>query len=202
MVVIMTNEIFIYPVDTVWGIGGNAFNEQTYLEIAKIKRSANNKPLSILFSSIEQLLEYAQVPDSLLTILEENYQKEVSFGIAKKFFKRELPALCFSSTDFVSVRIISNDMITKLIEQADGPITTTSLNLSGEAAITEDVQAKDFWKKHASDCLFVQGQYETQLSGHSSSIIILSGNEYRVLRSGRLIKEIEQNLLRTLTKHE
>ena len=46
-----SNTIYVYPTDTVWGIGCSIYNQDGFEKIAKIKKTKADKPLSILFES-------------------------------------------------------------------------------------------------------------------------------------------------------
>jgi L-threonylcarbamoyladenylate synthase len=194
MVVSMSSNIYIYPTDTVWGIGGVADNLEVYKKISEVKGSALNKPLSLLFTSIDQLREYVDVKESLLEVISTLKNKEITFGVNKDLFKLDLPELPFSETEFVCFRILPFDYLNKIVEEIDGPIITTSLNKKGETPIVNEADAHLFWKKYAQDCLFVSESLEHSLSGNSSTIILFLGNNYKVLREGSSINEIVKTL--------
>lgn len=197
----MSNKIFIYPTDTVWGIGGNAYKEETYIRISQIKKSPVNKPLSILFSSVDQLSGHVELSDSLQELILELMQYEITFGLDKSLFKNALPGVAFSETDFVCIRVLDSEIVNNIISDVKAPITTTSLNITGEKPITDEVAAKDFWKKYASDELIVTTTYDKEVTGNSSTIVVLSGSEYKFLRKGSKHKEIEEVLQKYLHYH-
>lgn len=198
----MKNQIYIYPTDTVWGIGGNAFKEETYIRISQIKQTSVSKPLSILFSSTDMLKRYVDLSNGLYELIDDLKAHEITFGLDKNLFKDELPGVAFGATDFVCVRVLGGEIIEGIIDEVDGPITTTSLNITGQPPITEIDQAKDFWKKYASDELLVSPDFEKDVTGNSSTIVILSGNEYKILREGNKISEIQKRLDAFLNKHD
>jgi L-threonylcarbamoyladenylate synthase len=198
----MKNQIYIYPTDTVWGIGGNAFKEETYIRISQIKQTAVSKPLSILFSSTEMLSEYVDLSKGLYELIDDLKEHEITFGLDKKLFKNQLPEVAFGTTDFVCVRVLGGEIIENIINEVDAPITTTSLNITGQPPITEVDDAKDFWKKYASEELMVTADFKNDVTGNSSTIVILSGNEYKVLREGNRMSEITQRLNSFLQRHD
>jgi len=197
----MKHKIYIYPTDTVWGIGGDAYSEETYIRISQIKKTDVSKPLSILFSSIEMLEEYVNLEDRVVNLIDSLKSYEVTFGVDKHLFKRELPDVAFGKTNFICVRVLGSQIISNIIEEMDGPITTTSLNLTGESPIVDETNAKDFWKKYACEELFASSDISNDVTGNSSTIVILSGNEYKVLRAGKRVNDIEEVLKENLSKH-
>ncbi len=58
----MKAKLFIYPTDTVWGIGGSVFDQDVYHAINQVKKEPDLKPLSVLFSSMQQLQQFIDLP--------------------------------------------------------------------------------------------------------------------------------------------
>ncbi len=51
-------QTFLYPTDTVWGIGCDATSEAAVDKVFKIKKRSESKSLVILVDSIEMLKKY------------------------------------------------------------------------------------------------------------------------------------------------
>ena len=128
---ILNGKIFIYPTDTIYGIGCNALNESAVNKIKEIKKRDKNKPLSIISPSIEWIKENC--------IIDENLDLNKYFpGPYTLILKKKNPDFLswVSSTDSLGVRIPANEF-TKKIQEAGVPFITTSVNLSGEKPITK-----------------------------------------------------------------
>ena len=52
--------VFIYPTDTVWGIGGSIWSQDAYDKVCDIKGTGRGKPLSIIVSDEEMLNEFVK----------------------------------------------------------------------------------------------------------------------------------------------
>lgn len=122
---IKAGKLFIYPTDTIYGLGCNALNEESVSRIKLIKAREKEKPLSLIAPSKEWINENLTadkididkyLPGQYTLIL---YKKD------KNFLKH------VSSSDTLGVRIPDNDFA-KLVEKAGVPFITTSVNLSGE----------------------------------------------------------------------
>lgn len=177
------SKIFIYPTDTVWGIGGSISDPKTYEEIARIKGTASDKPLSILFNSLEMASEYFEFSRHEIELFEKILKFEVSIGVSKSKFKKDIPKDIYAQTEFICFRVLKNEVIDSIIENY-GPITTTSLNKTRALPITELGEARAFWKKYAKDSLFYEPLSTMMLSGNSSTIILFSGLDFRISREG------------------
>ena len=129
--------VFLYPTDTVYGLGCNALDEKAVAGIYKIKGRDSTKPLSVIAPSIEWILENFRVSEEDV----KNYLPGPYTIIAKKKDRKFLSAV--SAGDNVGIRIPEHP-ITKLIQKANVPFVTTSANLSGgkSPASLEDVPAE------------------------------------------------------------
>ena len=120
----LKNEIFIYPTDTIYGIGCDATNKKLVEKIRKIK-GRDNKPFSVIAPSIKWILDNFNV-DKLL--IEKYLPGPYTLLLEKKepnFLKH------ISDNEFVGVRVPKNNF-TKTIQSLKVPIVTTSVNLSGK----------------------------------------------------------------------
>ena len=61
----LQGEIFIYPTDTIYGVGGNPFNKTTVDKINKLKSRTEKKQFILLINNIETLLNYVELEDKL-----------------------------------------------------------------------------------------------------------------------------------------
>jgi L-threonylcarbamoyladenylate synthase len=159
---ILKGKIFIYPTDTIYGIGCDATNLKSVEKIKNIKDRERDKPLSVIAPSINW------IKDNL--ILEENLNIEQYLpGPYTIILKKKDPSFLkhVSSNDSIGVRI-PDHKITKEIQKTEKPFITTSVNLSGEPFLTDLKELK----KEISSKVDYLIQSHTPLSGKPSSIII------------------------------
>lgn len=125
---IMENKVFIYPTDTIYGIGGNALSKEVRNRIDKIKQRAGSKRYSIIVPSksyiptLCKINSYAR--DCLKKYLPGAYT--VVFPLKKEFFGKK---------DEVGIRMVDLDLLKKAVKKSKKPIITTSINFSGEKPI-------------------------------------------------------------------
>jgi L-threonylcarbamoyladenylate synthase len=118
------NSVFIYPTDTVYGIGCDAEDEKLVEKIREIKKR-DAKPFSVIAPSKKWILENCEVDESLI----DKYLPGAYTLILKKKKKDFLSSV--SDTEFLGVRIPDCDF-TKVLQKTGKPIVTTSVNFSGE----------------------------------------------------------------------
>lgn len=125
---ILSGKIFIYPTDTLYGIGCNAEDKQAVEKIKQIKSRDKDKPLSIIAPSKEWIKQNCIVDVELDKYLPGPYTL-----ILKKKNPNFLNQI--SSTEFIGIRIPACQFSNQ-VKQAKVPFITTSVNLAGEAFAT------------------------------------------------------------------
>lgn len=127
---ILKGRIFIYPTDTIYGIGCNALDKDAVNKIKEIKGRDENKPLSIIAPSVEWIKENC-ITDNV------DLNKYLP-GPYTLILKKKNPDFLshISSTDTIGVRIPDSEF-TEEIQESGVPFITTSVNLSGENPLTK-----------------------------------------------------------------
>lgn len=122
---IKEGKIFIYPTDTIYGLGCNALIKQCVDKIYEIKKRPKTKPLSIIAPNIEWILKHFEVSRPVLRL----YLPGPYTLLLKKKEKEYLEYL--SNSDKIGIRVPEHPF-TLLIEKANVPFITTSANISGK----------------------------------------------------------------------
>ena len=151
---IMNGAVFIYPTDTIYGIGCDARNDKSVKRIRKIKLR-ETKPFSVIAPSKSWIKENCFVGDEL------NYLPGPYTLILKLKNKNCISKFVNNDLETLGVRI-PNHWFSKIVEELGIPIVTTSVNKTGEKFMTclEDLDIKvDFVI------------YEGKLKGKPSKII-------------------------------
>lgn len=113
------NGIWIYPADTVFGIGASIFNAFLNKKIFQIKKRSLQKPL-IVFCNLDFVMNYAFVSNKVINIL--NLGATVILEN-----KKNLPDYV-SENGRTAYRLARNPYIKKVVDRF--PLTSTSVNLS------------------------------------------------------------------------
>lgn len=122
---IKSGAIFIYPTDTVYGLGCNALLPDAVNKIKQIKNRDANKPMSIIAPSKQWIKDNLEAKQEIL----DKYLPGPYTLILKKKNKGFLSDV--SPTEMLGVRIPNNDFAV-LVSKAGVPFITTSINMSGE----------------------------------------------------------------------
>ncbi len=162
---ILAGKLFIYPTDTIYGLGCNGENKESVNKIKRIKQRDFNKPLSIIAPSIEWINKNL--------IIDMDLSKYIP-GPYTVILKKKNPDFLkhVSSTDSLGIRIPNNDFA-KIIKNSGVPFITTSVNLSGEPFLTKIPDLKQEIKKQV-DYIIDAGE----LNG-KPSVLIINGKEMK-----------------------
>jgi len=156
---IRQGKIFIYPTDTIYGLGCNATNINSVEKIKFIKQRDKDKPFSIIAPSIKWIKDNLIVDFDLSKYFPGAYT--VILKKKKKDFLNHI-----SNTDSLGVRI-PNNRFTKIIQRAGVPFITTSVNLQGEKPITSIREIPEQIQKQVDEIID-----SGELTGNPSTLVI------------------------------
>ncbi|MBI2581750.1 threonylcarbamoyl-AMP synthase [Candidatus Woesearchaeota archaeon] len=165
---IRSGAVFIYPTDTIYGIGCNALDKKAVDEIRKLKERPAN-PFSIIVPSKEWITENCIVTKEgkeWIAKLPGPYTL-----IFKLKNKNTLAKSVNQDQETIGVRI-PDHWFSKVVEELGFPIVTTSANRSGKPFMTslEDLDPKI---KEGVDLIV----YEGEKKGRPSKIVnLVEGN--------------------------
>lgn len=162
---ILEGKIFIYPTDTIYGLGCNASNKEAVNKILEIKSRDKDKPLSIIAPSIKWIKE-----NCVLDLDLEKYLPGPYTIILKKKNKEFLSWVSLGDT--LGVRIPKSNF-TKKIQSTRIPFITTSVNLSGEEPITKINEIKETILNNVDYII------DAGILNNPPSILIINGKEVK-----------------------
>lgn len=178
--------VFIYPTDTIYGFGGNPFNDEVLRKITKIKGRPDWKRYIHLIGSVEILAKYADIKsekfyDFLLSI----WPNPISVVLKLNEQTRDI-----LGSDTGAFRIPNNRFCLRLLNEIKMPLISTSVNRSGKEPMNDpDMIMQEFGKE--IDALF----YSAQKSFFEASTVIdLSDDKPKLIREGKIkFSEIIKN---------
>lgn len=184
--VIREGGLVVFPTETVYGLGADAFSSEACLRIYEVKKRPADNPLIVHISRVSMLNEVAQgVSDELMRRLEMVWPGPVTILFRKK---DTLPDVVTGGTGLVAVRMPANRLALMLIDRSGTPIAAPSANISTRPSITDSRHAIQELKDTV-DLIYDSGP--TQF-GLESTIIDVSGKTPELLRAGsRTVEDLE-----------
>ena len=190
--VLQSGGVIIYPTDTIYGIGANAFNEEAIEKVMNIKNRDSEKPLSVFVKDIKSARRIACIDSKVEKMLENIWPGPITAILRKKDI---VPYLLTGNGETIAVRIPQNKFILHLLEKVEFPIIATSANISGENNLfdAEEIM-KTFGNKKNQIDLFVNigNIKKTQ----ASTIVDLTTTIPRIVRMGIVGKEEMDNFFK------
>ncbi|RPI59106.1 MAG: threonylcarbamoyl-AMP synthase [Ignavibacteriales bacterium] len=174
----LKGSIFIYPTDTIYGFGGNPFNEMAIKKISEVKGKINWRRYIFLISDIEILKNYADIDsERYLDFLLSIWPNPVS--VILKLNKKYQELLQAETGAF---RIPNHRFCYKLISELKMPLVSTSVNRTGNEPMNDSSMIIQEFSNEV-DAIF----YSNKKSYFEASTLIdLSKDEPALIREGRI----------------
>jgi L-threonylcarbamoyladenylate synthase len=173
-----SGKIFIYPTDTIYGIGGNPFDKNVVTRIDDIKGRNEKKQFIWLLSDFEKVMNYVEIIyETHLEFLQKIWPAPVT--VILNLNERTKAII---NQDSIAVRIPQNDFCLNLLQEISRPLISTSVNRSGEAPLNQIGQIVDNYLQDVDTIFF---NAETTVK-KSSTIIDLTSKQPKLIREGSI----------------
>jgi L-threonylcarbamoyladenylate synthase len=176
--------IIIAPTDTVYGILGNAEDEDTIRKAFELKQRPHEKALPIFVSGLPMARKFSYIPDARIQFLERVWPGAVT-GIFRH--KGMLPSLLTGGSETLGIRIPNHPFILSLLQEITFPLLQTSANISAKLPAKDLDEIKGYFSHSIPQPdLVIDGG---TLEGKSSTVIDFSGTKPVILRIGSVTRE-------------
>lgn len=125
----MQDTVWIYPTETIYGIGGDGRNETVIRRVQEIKGRDAQKPMLWLTDTWQRV--NADIQD-----LNELHHALMALPLPLTILFRpteQVPSL-LTTSGYVGIRKTTHPVCLKLIRQLNAPLLSTSANFAGESA--------------------------------------------------------------------
>ncbi|MBN1431526.1 MAG: threonylcarbamoyl-AMP synthase [Methanomicrobiaceae archaeon] len=168
--------LIVYPTETVYGLGCDAFSDEAIHRLYMVKNRPLSKPVSIAVSDIEMLHAVARVGER-----EEKFIRRFLPGPVTVILpaKKCIPSVLTGGTGLIGIRMPDNAIAREIIDTLGSPVTSTSANISGDVSPVDKSQVNVFY-----DYMIDSGT----LPGTPSTVVDLVNME--IIRVGAMIEEV------------
>lgn len=185
----------VFPTETVYGLGANAFSPDAVKKIFEAKGRPSDNPLivhidkkeriselTVNFTKNARILADAFMPGPITLVLEKN---------------SIIPDCVSAGLKTVGIRCPENETARRLIELSGVPVAAPSANISGSVSATsfQDVCDELFGRADGiikgGDCKF----------GIESTVVNVSGEETVILRPGSITFEMIREIIPDVKLH-
>ena len=187
--IIKKGGLVAFPTETVYGLGGDAFNPESARKIYAAKGRPSDNPLIVHIHNVDSLKGLSsQIPDAAYRLAEVFWPGPLTMILRKK---KEVPGETTGGLDTVAVRYPDHPVALALIREAGGFVAAPSANTSGRPSPTvgryvyEDLAGR-------IDMLLDAGPVGI---GVESTIVDLTEETPTILRPGYVTPEMLQGVL-------
>ncbi|NQU99376.1 MAG: threonylcarbamoyl-AMP synthase [Parcubacteria group bacterium] len=170
----------ILPTDTSYGMAVNALDDEAIDRLYKIKKRIKSKPLSIIVKNIDQARKYSAIDERTIKLFNKYLPGKLTIIVKKKDI---LPKNLTGGSKLVGLRIPDCEIIRKVMDEVDFPITATSANISGdiEPYSVEEILKQYKNKENQPDLIVDNGNLS---KNKPSAIVDLSEEKIKLIRKG------------------
>lgn len=177
-------KLVVFPTDTVYGIGTNAYDKDACERIYEVKGRPKYKPLIVLISDIAMLKEMVE---DISPIEQKMIDVFWPGPLTIKFKKKDgvLPNVVSAGDEYIRVRLINESLVHKIIKNSGVPIVAPSANLSGSLTGTK---IKNIVKELGGkvDYILDCGDIENDTV---STIVQVENGQVLIIREGKIKRE-------------
>ena len=185
--VLESGGLVITPTDTVYGVMGDALNDDVIKKVFKVKKRPYSKPLILLMDSIEMVCKYVSDISDIEEYVMNNFWPGLVTIILKKNDK--VSDLITGGKNTVAIRIPDNHDLLEVIRRLGRPVISSSANITGSEVITSVSMIEDELRDKID---YIEDGGE--IVSLSSTIIEFIDNELVVLRDGVLADKIKSTI--------
>lgn len=190
--VIRAGGLVAFPTETVYGLGGDAFNAESSGRIYAAKGRPSDNPLIVHIAETEDLKRVAeQVPEAALKLAGKFWPGPLTMIFKKR---SAVPYATTGGLDTVAVRMPSNKIARALIKASDRYLAAPSANLSGRPSPT---QAKHVIEDLSGRVDMIIDGGESNI-GLESTIIDFTDEVPTILRPGYITEEMLKEVLHSV----
>lgn len=171
--------VVAFPTDTVYGIGGDAFLEESIEKIYHIKRRKRRKPLVLFVGTKEELRGYVELLPKAGEKLIDSYLPG-PLTLILRASDRAPTRLVFKGT--IGVRIPDLPLVLSLLKRYGRPLATTSANLTKAEPSLSAAEVSSSLRGEV-DLILDGGRSK---SPTASTVLDISSHPPTLLRKGRI----------------
>ncbi|MBR3306018.1 MAG: threonylcarbamoyl-AMP synthase [Lachnospiraceae bacterium] len=187
--VIREGGLVAFPTETVYGLGGDAFDPEASAKIYAAKGRPSDNPLIVHIADMESLERLSsEIPEQLYALADSFWPGPLTMIVKKR---PEVPDRTTGGLDTVAIRMPDHPAALELIREAGGYIAAPSANASGRPSPT--------LASHVLEDL--GGRIEVILDGGEvgigveSTIVDLTGEKIQILRPGYVTAQMLERVV-------
>jgi len=178
--ILKKNNVIAVPTETVYGLAGNAYSNESIKKIYKLKKRPKKNPLIIHYYNLERLKRDAHVDKKFLKLYKKFSPGPLTYVLKKKK-KSKISSLAHANLKSIAVRFPKNITIRNLLKQLNFPLAIPSANISSNVS---PIRANDVVDEFGKKINFILNGGRSRI-GLESTVVTLYGKT-KILRPGAI----------------
>ena len=185
--VLQKNELIAIPTETVYGLAGNAYDDNAIKKIFKLKKRPLYNPLIVHLKSASCIYDVAQdIPESALVLADAFWPGPLTLVLKKR---EHVSDVITAGKNTVAVRVPNHPLTLALLDKLDFPLVAPSANPFGSISPTSAEHVYNYFGEELK-VILDGGNCE---KGIESTIIGFENNNPVLYRHGSIsVEEIEK----------
>lgn len=168
--------VLIYPTDTVYGLAADIRNKKAVERLFKIKDIPKDKPLSLIFSDLGKISEYAKLENRVFRIMKKVLPGPYTFILP---VSSDFPKTLAQKRSAIGVRVPDCEVCRALTEYLGAPLLSTSLPPHNDVYLSEMSEIITLYG-HQVDLIMIGDQ----VNNYVSTVIDFSVDPPLLVRKG------------------
>jgi L-threonylcarbamoyladenylate synthase len=187
--ILVEGDLVSIPTETVYGLAGNAFDQDAVLKIFKVKNRPTFDPLIVHTYSFEKIFDFVEdVPEKALKLIKKFWPGPLTLLLKKT---DKISDLVTSGSELVAIRVPDHSLTLALLKRLDFPLAAPSANPFGYVSPTSAAHVNDQLGKKIRYIL----EGGTSTIGIESTIVGFENNETWIYRLGGIsLEDIEKEV--------
>ena len=181
------HQVIAFPTETVFGLGVFYDDEKAYNLLNQVKNRREDKPYTMMLSSVKEISNYAFIKDKYLPIINKYMPGSLTILVNAKSC---VPAYVTHNTGVIGIRIPSNKEALDLLNFVKKPLLVPSANKADQKPALSADKVKAIFNDEIA--VIISGEIS---SGEPSTIIDITGDEIKLIRKGPIPLEELNRLL-------
>lgn len=188
--------MLLYPTETIYALGVNALDHTAMQLLYQTKGRTPDKPVSILVRDKADIAHYAHINQAADTVIDQLLPGSLTLVLPAT----EQTPDWLQHEGMVSFRIspdpVAQEVIATFMHKHNAPLTCTSANRSGH---DPETNPNDICTQLGDQTQNITTIYDDgERTGEPSTVLAITGNDWRIIRQGALSSAIIKDLLDNL----
>lgn len=168
--------VIVYPTDTIYGLAADILNKEAVLKIFKIKKVSKQKLLSLIFSDLKGVADWAHIPNGAFRLMRRVLPGQYTFILPAS---KTLPKSIVQKRTTMGIRVPDSELVRRLVDELGRPLLSTSVPKGADDYFTDPNEMAERYE-HEIDLILDGGIMPTL----PSTVVDFTLNPPEILREG------------------